>query len=119
MNLDIIVMSTIFATLFLVFIIGTYRELKNPSTDVSESGPRADLAKFVGNLFDENSKTKKSSEMFYKSVKRVISDMESDGVYFPPEVKKELEEKRKEMICEYSGLPSVESYSIEPITKQK
>jgi len=36
--------------------------------------------------------------------------MESDGVYFPESVKIELEKKRKEMICEYSGLPSMKAY---------
>jgi hypothetical protein len=39
-----------------------------------------------------------------------LSDMESDGVYFPEEVKIKLKEHREESICEYSGLPSVKFY---------
>ncbi len=39
--------------------------------------------------------------------------MESDGVYFSEDVKQELEKKREEMMCEYSGLPSVKSYEVE------
>jgi hypothetical protein len=37
--------------------------------------------------------------------------MESDGIYFPEEVKEELRRQRNEM-CEYSGLPSVKSYQL-------
>jgi len=39
-----------------------------------------------------------------------LSDMESDGVYFPEDIKIKLKEHREESICEYSGLPSVEFY---------
>ena len=41
---------------------------------------------------------------------RPLSDMESDGVYFP---EKEPQEEVID-ICHYSGLPSVMSYSDEP-----
>ncbi len=36
--------------------------------------------------------------------------MESDGIYFPEEVKEELRKHREELHCEYSGLPSVKAY---------
>ena len=36
--------------------------------------------------------------------------MESDGMYFPEEIKDELEKQREELYCEYSGLPSVRAY---------
>ena len=39
-----------------------------------------------------------------------LSDMESDGVYFPEEIKIKLREIREELNCEYSGLPSVKFY---------
>jgi len=67
----------------------------------------------VGRLFDENATKKmtiKQKEVYYKSIKRTIADMESDGVYFPEEVKQKLKEKREELICNYSNLPSVKSY---------
>lgn len=41
---------------------------------------------------------------------RPMADMETDGVYFSEEVKKELDKRKVESICEYSGLPSVLSY---------
>ena len=41
---------------------------------------------------------------------KTISDMESDGVYFPEEIKDKLQEYREEMHCEYSGLPSPKAY---------
>ena len=39
-----------------------------------------------------------------------ISDMESNGVYFSDEVKEDLKKIREDLVCHYSGLPSVESY---------
>jgi hypothetical protein len=44
-------------------------------------------------------------------VKRTISDMESDGVYFSEEALKQLEQHRADKICHYSGLPSVAQYA--------
>jgi hypothetical protein len=41
-----------------------------------------------------------------------LSDMESDGVYFPDNVKILLEKKREERLCEYSGLPSPKAYYV-------
>jgi len=36
--------------------------------------------------------------------------MESDGVYFEDSIKKKLIEDREKLICQYSGLPSVDFY---------
>lgn len=41
---------------------------------------------------------------------RPLSDMESDGVYFPEFAKRQLVEDREKEICQYSGLPSVMMY---------
>jgi hypothetical protein len=118
-NLDIIILSTIVSTLFIVFGIVMYKEFKNAadqSDDLYDNGPRANMIRFVGSIFDSEATskmTKKEKITVYKAVKRTISDMESDGVYFPEDVIKELERKREEMMCEYSGLPSVKAYEIE------
>jgi len=115
-NLEIIILSTVVVTLFATFIIVTYKELANAEQNPSpseETGPRANMIKFIGRLFDENATKKmtiKQKEVYYKSIKRTIADMESDGVYFPEEVKQKLKEKREELICNYSNLPSVKSY---------
>ena len=115
-NLDIIILTSILATLFLVFIIVVAKELSKPEKELQaskEGGPRVEFIRFVGKLFDEEATkkmTKKEMKAMLSSVRRTIADMESDGVYFPKEVKSELEKKRKEMTCEYSGLPSVKAY---------
>jgi len=115
-NLDIIILSTIVSTLFLVFGIVMFKELKNASdqsNDLYEISPRANMIRFVGSIFDSestNKMTKKEKIAIYSAVKRTISDMENDGVYFSEEVKAKLEKQRQELHCEYSGLPSVKSY---------
>ena len=45
--------------------------------------------------------------------------MESDGVYFPEEIKDKLQEYREEMHCEYSGLPSPKAYEDVKESKRK
>ncbi len=118
-NLDIIILSTIVSTLFIVFGIVMYKEFKNASDqsdDLYDNGPRANMIRFVGSMFDSevtSKMTKKEKVAVYKAVKRTISDMESDGIYFPEDVKQKLEKQREEMMCEYSGLPSVKAYEIE------
>jgi len=122
-NLDIIVLSSIVSTLFIVFIGFTAKELmKAPSESQPrqslETGPRANFIRFIGRIFDEEATKKmntKQKTIMYNAIKKTIADMESDGVYFPEEIKIELENKRKETTCEYSGLPSVKSYDINQI----
>lgn len=116
-NIEIIILSTIVTTLFAVFFFVMWKELnevsKNPPAYSKESGPRADMMKFVGRLFDSPSLTKEQTEKkidVYNTIYKTIADMESDGVYFPDDVKKELIKKREELYCEYSNLPSVSSY---------
>jgi hypothetical protein len=115
-NLDIIILTSILSTLFIVFGIVVVRELSKPESELQsskEGGPRADFIRFVGKLFDEEATkkmSKKEKRAMYGAIKRTMADMESDGVYFSPEDKKVLEQKRKEMTCEYSGLPSVKAY---------
>jgi len=118
-NLDIIVLSAITTTVFVVFGIYTYREFKRidlyGDSNV-EMGPRANLVRFMGKLFDESQNKKldpRQQALIYKSIKRTISDMESDGVYFPIQVKEQLDKKREELECHYSNLPSVMSYISE------
>lgn len=118
-NLDIIILTSILATLFVVFGIAMYRELKNvpeQSNDLYDRSPRANMIRFIGSMFDTevtSNMTKKEKVAVYKAVKRTISDMESDGIYFPEDVKEKLEKQREELHCEYSGLPSVKAYEIE------
>jgi len=115
-NIDIIILTSILSTLFLVFVVATFKELNNPrvqAADSVEGGPRADLIRFIGSLFDQEPTERinlKQKTIMYKQVQRTISDMESDGVYFPTEIKEQLEKKREQLTCEYSGLKSLMSY---------
>lgn len=119
--MEIIILSSIVVTLFVVFGIATYREFntmsEQPYVYTKETGGRASLVNFMGRLFDNEVSTKKMTfkqkDLVYKAVNRTISDMESDGVYFSQEVKDELRRQREELYCEYSGLPSVMAYKEE------
>jgi hypothetical protein len=113
--MDIIILSSIVTLLFIVFGAVTYREFtkKEVSPTGFENGPRTKMVRFIGKLFDEanyNNSPIEVKKVIYSNIKQTISDMESDGVYFPDEVRIELEKKREELNCEYSGLPSVKSY---------
>ena len=108
--MEIVILTSIVVTLFIVFGITTYREInKDYTPPMKEMGPRANMVNFMGKLFDDK-QTPKEQETILKAMIRTISDMEGDGVYFPDSVKEELEKKREELYCEYSNLPSVKSY---------
>lgn len=119
--MEIILLTSVVVTLFVVFGIATYREINDISkkgfvpTNSKQTGGRASMVNFVGRLFDDELSSKKMTikqkDLIYKAVDRTVSDMESEGVYFPEDVKEELKRQREELHCEYSGLPSVLSYS--------
>jgi hypothetical protein len=113
-NLEIIILTSILSTLFVVFGVLVYKEFSSldekMNRRVDVGGPRVYLLKMMARLFDEDSIPKKEKEMIYKVVDRTISDMESDGVYFSDDVKEKLKEYRDELKCEYSNLPSVKFY---------
>jgi hypothetical protein len=115
-NLEIIILSTIVSTLFVVFGVLMYKELssvdENTYKTSKDGGPRVYLMKMMGRLFDDEIPVNER-KIIYKAVKRTMADMESDGIYFPEDVRERLKEYREELNCEYSGLPSVKSYENE------
>ena len=115
-NLDIIILTSILSSLFVVFGILMYKELasvdENTYKTAKEGGPRVYLMKMMARLFDDEIPTNER-KVIYKAVKRTMSDMESDGIYFTEEVRERLKQYREELNCEYSGLPSVKSYENE------
>ena len=62
MNMYIILLTAVISTLFIVFIIAVYREFsvmeKETYVYQKESGPRAGLVNFIGNLAVNKSLTK-------------------------------------------------------------
>lgn len=125
--MEIVLLSSIVVTLFVVFGIATYREFNSmsekPYVYTKETGGRASLVNFVGRLFDNEAASKKMTtkqkDIVYKAIYRTIADMESEGVYFPQDVKEELKKQRDGLHCEYSGLPSVLSYTKEDDDKDE
>ena len=122
-NLDIIILTSIVSTLFIVFGILMYKEFSNMEKNGYQYDPnskkygRDALFDMMARLFEDEA-PKEERKIIYKAVKRTISDMESDGVYFTEEIKDKLEEYREEMHCEYSGLPSPKAYeSVNTIIK--
>jgi len=122
-NLDIIILTSIVSTLFIVFGILMYKEFSNMEKNGYQYDPNAKkygrdaLFEMMAKLFEDEA-PKEEKKIIYKAVKRTISDMESDGVYFTEEIKDKLEEYREEMHCEYSGLPSPKAYeSVNTIIK--
>lgn len=114
MDIDIILLTSIIATLFVVFGIAVYREfdvMGNETYKVQkEGGPRAGLVDLVEKLTIDKKLPKAQKEIIYNAMHRNIADMESDGIYFDVDVKEALREQRKELYCEYSGLPAVKAY---------
>jgi hypothetical protein len=116
-NLDIIILTSIVSTLFIVFGILMYKEFSNMEKNGYQYDPnskkygRDALFDVMARLFDEESISKKEKKKMYKAVTRTISDMESDGMYFSDDVKEKLKEYRDDLHCEYSGLPSPKSYA--------
>lgn len=115
-NLDIVILSSIVSILFIVFMGTIVKEFirmeKNPIVGPDNS-PRTNMIKFIGGLFDTPVKNEVEANLRinqYKAIQNLISDMETNGVYFPEDVKKELQKKREDLTCEYSGLPSPTSY---------
>lgn len=97
MDMDIILLTTVISTLFIVFIIAVYREfsvMENETyTHQKESGPRAGLVNFVGNLAANKSLTVEEKKVIYQAMHRNIADMESDGVYFDNSLKEIVQDQ--------------------------
>ncbi len=134
-NLDIIILTSIVSTLFIVFGILIYKEFSDMEKTGYKYDPNAKkygrdaLFDMMARLFEDEDVTKarkartkiskKDKEIIYKAVNRTIADMESDGIYFPEEVKEQLKEYREEMHCEYSGLPSPKSYDVNNVINKQ
>jgi hypothetical protein len=114
-NLDIFILTSVVATLFVVFFVTIYRELstvdENSYKYEKEGGPRVALFNMMARLFEDEEIPKKEKKVIYKAMHKTIADMESDGIYFPEDIKEELKKQREELTCEYSGLPSIRAYS--------
>jgi len=120
-NLDIIILTTIVSTLFVVFFILMYKEFSKMEReeytykpDVKRYG-RDRVYDLLERLFDDDLTPKSQKVKMFKTIDRTIADMESDGMYFSEDIKEKLEKEREELFCEYSGLPSPKAYNNDQI----
>lgn len=115
-NLDIYILTSVVATLFIVFFVTMYREFSRMGKEGYEYDPKAKkygrdaLFNLAAKLFEDETIPKKEKKIIYKAMFRNMADMESDGVYFPEDIKKEIIKRKEELHCEYSGLPSPKFY---------
>jgi hypothetical protein len=115
-NLDIIILTTIVSTLFVVFFILMYKEFSKMEKEEYIYKPNAKrygrdaVYDLLERLFDDKNKSKSQKVELFKTLDRTIADMESDGMYFSEDIKQKLEQEREELFCEYSGLPSPKAY---------
>lgn len=121
-NLDIYILTSVVATLFIVFIFSIWNVLKNVDETShiheKEGGPRVALFNLMAKLFEDKpfpelkkeKNLKRRKKMIYQEIIQTMSDMESDGVRFPEDIKEELRKNIEELHCEYSGLPSPKAY---------
>ena len=70
MDMDIILLTAVISTLFIVFIIAVYREFAVMENETyvfqKETGPRAGLVNFVGNLASNKSLTASEKKLFIR-----------------------------------------------------
>jgi len=115
-NLEIIVLTTIVSTLFVVFFILMYKEFSKMEKEEYTYKPNAKrygrdrVYDLLERLFDDDLTPKSQKVKLFKTIDRTIADMESDGMYFSEDIKEKLEKEREELFCEYSGLPSPKAY---------
>ena len=86
-NLDIIILTVVVAISFVIFIVTSIKEFNNMTEEPYEyekaSGfTRAALFNVLSSLLEDDEIPEKNKEKFKSTLKRTISDMETDGVYF-------------------------------------
>ncbi len=78
-NIDIIVLTSVIVVLFIVFIIATVREFNTMSSikfvEKEEGGPRAEMMRFIGNLFTDERIDAGKRVTFMNAVKPIIEDL--------------------------------------------
>jgi hypothetical protein len=96
--MDIIVLTIIISLLFIVFALGPI--FLQEFNIAKRKTPDINFNQFIKKYFlegkDLSKMEKKDVKVLYQKISSTIADMESNGVYFPDEVKKELEKIQKE-----------------------
>ena len=99
-NLDVIILTSVVVVSFVVFIVTSVQEFgrmeEEPWEYEKATGPsRAALFNVLSSLFEDDKISGKNREELKGAIKRSISDMETDGVYFNKSKKKKSLKKKK------------------------
>ncbi|WP_373522736.1 hypothetical protein [Aquiflexum sp.] len=94
-NVDIIILTIMVVVSFVVFIATSLKEFnkmeEKPYEFEKASGfTRAALFNVLSSFFDDDEIPEKIREKFKSTIKRTISDMETDGMYFDEKIKKPI-----------------------------
>lgn len=115
-NIDVIILSSVAATAFTVFIVACFKEFSKMEKEEyvydakQKRFGRDALYDVIERLFADKGNSKEDKANLIKTLERTISDMELDGVRFSEEVKEKMEQEKQDLFCEYSGLPSPKAY---------
>ncbi len=96
--MDILVLTIIISLLFVVFALGPifFQEFNIAKRESPEINFNQFIKKYFLEGKDVSKMEPKEVKNLYQKISSTIADMESNGVYFPEEVKKELEKIQKE-----------------------
>jgi len=97
--MDILVLTIVISLLFIVFAFGPI--LFQEFSIAKKGNPDINFNEFVQKYFaNEKSLTKMDladRKALYEKVSSNIAEMEASGVYFPDQIKQELEKRKKEL----------------------
>jgi hypothetical protein len=99
-NLDVIILTILVVVSFVVFIATSVKEFgrmeEKPYKFEKASGfTRAALFNALSSLFTEEDLPEQTRNRIKNNLKRTISDMETDGVYFPDKGRKKQKKKKE------------------------
>ena len=98
--MDILVLTIVISILFIVFAFGPI--LFQEFSIAKKGNPDINFNQFVQKYFANEKPLDHMDapdrKALYEKVSSNIADMEGSGVYFPDEIKKELEKRKKELL---------------------
>jgi uncharacterized membrane protein len=99
-NLDVIILTILVVVSFVIFIATSVKEFgrmeEEPYEYEKASGfTRAALFNMLSSLFTEEDISEQARKRIKNNLKRTISDMETDGVYFSDQTEKRIKKEKK------------------------
>lgn len=100
-NIDIIILTSLVVIAFVIFITTSIKEFIKMEEDEYEfeksTGPtRTALFNVLSSFFDDDNISEDVKERYKSTIKRTISDMHTDGMYFDKKTKKKLRKNRND-----------------------